>query len=260
MGAFLQRGMRMSPNEPDDERPCQRTDRTAPEMKNRSPGQDMLAMVYYRTRRLSGVARKPAKPEEKVAPPKDAPVEPEKGVGGEDAGGKGETPASTASAAMPHPPGALSSWAEKYRPKSLDEVVGNSRAVGELRKWAGDWEHGHARKKGAILVGSPGTGKTSAAHALAADMKWGVLELNASDSRNYAAIKRVAFSGAVHDTFSDDGSSSRPRPAEGSSSSSTRRTSSTNPPTGRRTEGTSATAAGSGPSSRPCRGRASRSC
>ena len=98
-----------------------------------------------------------------------------------------------------------SAWTEKYRPKSLSEVVGNAKAVAELRKWAEDWEHGHARKKAVILAGAPGTGKTSAAHALAADMKWGVLELNASDSRNYSAIKRVAFSGAVHDTFSDTG-------------------------------------------------------
>ena len=112
-----------------------------------------------------------------------------------------ESPAATSPRAAQE----QAAWTEKYRPKGLDEVVGNSRAVAELRKWAEDWEHGHARKKAVILAGAPGTGKTSAALALAADMKWGVLELNASDSRNYAAIKRVAFSGAVHDTFSDSG-------------------------------------------------------
>ena len=101
--------------------------------------------------------------------------------------------------------GGSDAWTEKYRPRSLDEVVGNARAVADLRRWAADWEHGHPRKKGVIMAGAPGTGKTSAALALARDMGWGLLELNASDSRNYSAIKRVAFSGAVHDTFSDDG-------------------------------------------------------
>lgn len=97
------------------------------------------------------------------------------------------------------------SWAEKYRPRRLDDVLGNPRALAELRRWAENWEHGHPQKKAAILVGPPGTGKTSAALALAEDMGWGVLELNASDARNYAVIKKVALSGALHDTFTDDG-------------------------------------------------------
>jgi len=31
-------------------------------------------------------------------------------------------------------------WAEKYRPKTLDEIVGNPTAVAELRKWAAAWD------------------------------------------------------------------------------------------------------------------------
>ena len=31
-------------------------------------------------------------------------------------------------------------WTELYRPKGLDEVVGNPKAVQELRAWADAWE------------------------------------------------------------------------------------------------------------------------
>ncbi|HLF22711.1 MAG TPA: replication factor C large subunit, partial [Burkholderiales bacterium] len=46
---------------------------------------------------------------------------------------------------------------------------------------------------------------TTAAYALAAANGWNVIELNASDSRNYESIRRVAKTGAVHDTFSATG-------------------------------------------------------
>ena len=42
-------------------------------------------------------------------------------------------------------------WAEKYRPATLKEVVGNPKAVKELRQWAKEWEAGRPGKKGVIL-------------------------------------------------------------------------------------------------------------
>lgn len=99
----------------------------------------------------------------------------------------------------------MTSWTEKYRPKTLDEVVGNPTAVSELRKWAAAWQRGRAEKKAAILQGPPGIGKTSAALALAQEMGWSVVEMNASDSRNADAIRRVATRGAVLQTFTDMG-------------------------------------------------------
>jgi len=99
----------------------------------------------------------------------------------------------------------MTSWAEKHRPKTLDEVVGNPTAVAELRKWAQGWTRGRPDKRAVILQGDPGVGKTSAALALANEMGWPVTEMNASDSRNASAIERVATRGSVLQTFSPTG-------------------------------------------------------
>jgi len=96
-------------------------------------------------------------------------------------------------------------WTEKYRPQHLVEVMGNPKAVGELRKWAEHWEAGAPKKRGVILAGDAGIGKTSAALALARDMGWGVIELNASDVRNAESIRRIATTGALNETFTDEG-------------------------------------------------------
>lgn len=89
-------------------------------------------------------------------------------------------------------------WTEKYRPSSLDDVVGNSSALDDLREWAGEWVDGSPSRKAVILAGEPGVGKTSAAHALARDMGWGVVEMNASEARNADAVREVATAGATN--------------------------------------------------------------
>ncbi|GAB3669424.1 replication factor C large subunit [Halopiger thermotolerans] len=80
-------------------------------------------------------------------------------------------------------------WTEKYRPTTLSEVRGNNKARDQLREWAETWDE---HRDAVIVHGSPGVGKTSAAHALAEDMGWPVMELNASDSRGADVIERVA--------------------------------------------------------------------
>jgi replication factor C large subunit len=97
-------------------------------------------------------------------------------------------------------------WTEKYRPRTLDDVVGNKKALQSILTWARSWDSGKVPKKRAIILsGKPGCGKTTVAHALAADLGWGVIELNASDSRNADAIRRVATAGALNQTFTDKG-------------------------------------------------------
>ncbi len=88
----------------------------------------------------------------------------------------------------------------------MQDLVGNGPAIKKMLDWARAWETGTPKQRALILAGPPGVGKTSAALALAADMNWAVIELNASDARNADRIKRVATAGSQHQTFGDDGS------------------------------------------------------
>lgn len=96
-------------------------------------------------------------------------------------------------------------WTELYRPKTLRDVVGNPKAIEQLKDWAIRWESGNPSKKAAVLIGTPGTGKTSAAIALANDFGWSAIEMNASDQRNADSINRIAMRGAIAETFTDMG-------------------------------------------------------
>ncbi len=86
-------------------------------------------------------------------------------------------------------------WTLKYAPKNLDEVVGNQESVQQIRKWALDWQRGK-KQKPLLLFGPPGTGKTASALAVALEMNWSVLEVNASMQRNAKAVQSLVGSAA----------------------------------------------------------------
>lgn len=94
----------------------------------------------------------------------------------------------------------MADWTETYRPSTLSEVRGNDKARDALREWATSWEN---HREAVILHGSPGVGKTSAAHALANDLGWPTIELNASDQRKADIVKRIAGEAAKSGTLTE---------------------------------------------------------
>lgn len=85
-------------------------------------------------------------------------------------------------------------WAEKYRPAHLADIIGNKPAVLQIAEWAKNWT---TKSRPLLIYGKPGIGKTSTAYALANDMNWEVVELNASDQRTAAVIERIAGVGSM---------------------------------------------------------------
>jgi replication factor C large subunit len=100
----------------------------------------------------------------------------------------------------------MTDWTEKYRPSTLAEVRGNNKARDALKQWAETWED---HREAAIVHGSPGIGKTSAAHALGNDMGWPVIELNASDQRQADVIDRIAGEASKSGTLTEGGAGRR---------------------------------------------------
>jgi replication factor C large subunit len=78
-------------------------------------------------------------------------------------------------------------WTEKHRPKSLDEMVGNDDGRAKLLLWLKKWKPG---AKAALLVGPPGTGKTTTVHLASEKLGLHLVELNASDTRTKEKLSK----------------------------------------------------------------------
>ncbi len=79
------------------------------------------------------------------------------------------------------------SFVEKYRPKFVKEIVGQEIAIQEVLNFLKNFP----KKKGIILHGPAGTGKTTIVHAIAKELNLDIFELNSSDLRNRLKLEEV---------------------------------------------------------------------
>lgn len=80
-------------------------------------------------------------------------------------------------------------WIEKYRPKNLRDVIGNTKSLEELHKWVKlRKEHDNDTPFAVFIHGPPGIGKTTVAHLILQNHGFTPIEINASDVRTKNAL------------------------------------------------------------------------
>jgi replication factor C large subunit len=80
-------------------------------------------------------------------------------------------------------------WVEKYRPKKIEDIVGNEEAKECFVEWL---KTKRKSRKAILLYGPPGVGKTALVNAAAKEFGYTIIEMNASDARSEKAINAVA--------------------------------------------------------------------
>jgi len=101
-------------------------------------------------------------------------------------------------------------WVDLFNPKSSKDLVGNKTQIKKIQKYLKDWDKmknqtgkGAKKERACLLSGPPGIGKSSAAHIIAKEMGFEVLEFNASDARGKKALQSQAGAAIMNRSMSE---------------------------------------------------------
>jgi replication factor C large subunit len=79
-------------------------------------------------------------------------------------------------------------WAEIYRPKNFEDIIGNEEIRLNILKWLVKWFPG---TKPLLLTGPPGVGKTTIVKILSSLFNYDLIELNSSDTRSGPQLEKL---------------------------------------------------------------------
>ena len=83
-------------------------------------------------------------------------------------------------------------WVDKYKPVSVDDIIGNKSQIEKIFNWlkvfTGEVKPPKDFKNGLLISGSPGIGKTSCIHIILKYLGFNVIEYNASEIRTSKII------------------------------------------------------------------------
>ena len=82
-------------------------------------------------------------------------------------------------------------WSQKYAPRLAKDYLGIKTNVRMMSDFLDRWLEKQPLKKGFILYGVPGNGKTSILFALEDEYNLNIIEINASDKRNAPDLKKL---------------------------------------------------------------------
>jgi replication factor C subunit 1 len=99
-------------------------------------------------------------------------------------------------------------WTDKFSPRVLADLVGNSSAIATLRTWLSNWPGNQATgkaskvstRKAILISGAPGIGKTTSAILICRELGFQTLNVNASDSRGKTGAVSDGIAGTLAST------------------------------------------------------------